>query len=312
MAAPDDTALKALIDSNIPDANPGLPRRATAAFVRATLKTLVDWVKTGINNNLSTWLRASDNSPGGGNTETVYRTGLTQFKGGIESYSRTPTGQAMAQTAFGVATLQLVGNGNGSPAILEFHVPGAVIHQLGVDIDAVLKFRPYSSTVAYPVIIDKITNSFRLATIAANKKIALYDDTGNDQQFYGFGVNDGKLQYRVDTTSAIHAFYAGTSPVTSQELMRIQGNGNVGIGIAAPTERLHVVGNALIQGEIQAGSLAAPTSVRTYGYFINYFMSALRAFRIGGATTTTGLTLKTTQYVSIEIDGTTYKLALVN
>jgi hypothetical protein len=35
-------------------------------------------------------------------------------------------------------------------------------------------------------------------------------------------------------------------------------------------------------------------------------------WKLGAATTTTGLTLKTTAYITVTIDGTAYKLATVN
>ena len=63
-----------------------------------------------------------------------------------------------------------------------------------------------------------------------NRKIVLYQDADNDHQFNGFGVNPFILRYQVPTTSGNHTFYAGTSATTSNELMRITGNGEVGIG----------------------------------------------------------------------------------
>jgi len=64
-----------------------------------------------------------------------------------------------------------------------------------------------------------------------NKKVVLFNATGinNEHQFYGFGINTSMIRYQVDTTSANHVFYAGTSSTTSNELMRITGLGNVNI-----------------------------------------------------------------------------------
>lgn len=73
-----------------------------------------------------------------------------------------------------------------------------------------------------------------------NRKIVLYEGADNDHQFYGFGVNAGIIRYQVPATTNFHVFYAGATPSTSTELMRIQGNGNVGIGTAAATQRLTV------------------------------------------------------------------------
>ena len=71
-----------------------------------------------------------------------------------------------------------------------------------------------------------------------NRKIVLYETGNNDHQVYGFGVNPGVLRYQTDVTTSDHAFFAGTSATTSNELMRIKGTGNVGIGTSTPSNRL--------------------------------------------------------------------------
>jgi trimeric autotransporter adhesin len=70
----------------------------------------------------------------------------------------------------------------------------------------------------------------QFANNIANRKIVLWDNGNNDHQYYGFGVNSGTLRYQVSAAVENHIFYAGASPTTSNELMRIQGNGDVGIG----------------------------------------------------------------------------------
>ena len=89
----------------------------------------------------------------------------------------------------------------------------------------------------------------QLGNTVVNRKIVLFDiANNNNNQFYGFGVNNSTLRYQVDATSASHVFYAGTGTTTSSELMRIQGNGNVGIGTATPAAKMDVSGDALING----------------------------------------------------------------
>ena len=72
----------------------------------------------------------------------------------------------------------------------------------------------------------------------ANRKIVLWEGANNDHQYYGFGINGGTLRYQVDATAADHVFFAGTGVATSNELMRIKGNGNVGIGTNNPIAKL--------------------------------------------------------------------------
>jgi hypothetical protein len=70
----------------------------------------------------------------------------------------------------------------------------------------------------------------------------MWETGNNDHQYYGLGINPFMLRYQVDGTSSNHIFYAGTSATTSNELMRITGTGNVGIGTTAPDAKCHVEG----------------------------------------------------------------------
>jgi hypothetical protein len=101
----------------------------------------------------------------------------------------------------------------------------------------------YASTVcAQNVGIGTTTpnGQLQLSNLLANRKVVLFEGANNDHGFYGFGVNGGVLRYQVNTTGDNHVFYAGVSSVLSNELMRIQGNGLVGIGNSSPAYRLHL------------------------------------------------------------------------
>lgn len=78
----------------------------------------------------------------------------------------------------------------------------------------------------------------------ANRKIVFTTVGGNnDHNFFGFGRTFGELRYQVMYNSDDHVFYAGDAGgFSSTELMRIKGNGNVGIG-SIPFEKLTVAGN---------------------------------------------------------------------
>jgi hypothetical protein len=74
-----------------------------------------------------------------------------------------------------------------------------------------------------------------------NRKIVLWEDFNNDHQFFGLGINSNILRYQVSNTTNNHVFYAATSATTSNELMRVQGNGFVGIG-NVPITKLDLTG----------------------------------------------------------------------
>ncbi len=80
--------------------------------------------------------------------------------------------------------------------------------------------------------------SLQFNNIFKNRKIVLLEDANNDNQFYGLGINASAMRYQVGSTSASHVFYAGTGTSSSDELMRINGNGNVGIGNVQPNGSL--------------------------------------------------------------------------
>ena len=74
----------------------------------------------------------------------------------------------------------------------------------------------------------------------SNRTIVLYEGSNNDHQFYGFGISGNTLRHHVNSSADSHVFFAGASPTTSTELMRIQGNGNVGIGTNSPHSKLTI------------------------------------------------------------------------
>jgi hypothetical protein len=149
-----------------------------------------------------------------------------------------------------------------------------------------------------------------------NRKIVLWEDAANNHQYYGFGVNVGILRYQVDNVGASHRFYAGTGATTSNELMCIQGNGNVGIGDSAPSIRLDVNGsigmkvavapwdhiylthdgsNAMIRAGGAEGGLNFDVNTATVGSYgaVNYtrVMTLMSSGNVGIGTTSPQFTL---------------------
>ncbi len=88
----------------------------------------------------------------------------------------------------------------------------------------------------------------QFSNAAVNRKIVLYETANNDHEFYGLGINGFTLRYQVDATSANHIFYAATSASASNELMRIAGNGSVGINNSSPIHKIDVVGVGFTNG----------------------------------------------------------------
>jgi len=75
-------------------------------------------------------------------------------------------------------------------------------------------------------------------TAATNLKLRLYNDGTN---IGGLGISTSQLDYRVWNTAASHVFYQG-----STELLRIKGDGNVGIGTNNPSQKLEVNGKMAV------------------------------------------------------------------
>jgi Chaperone of endosialidase len=84
----------------------------------------------------------------------------------------------------------------------------------------------------------------------ANNKIVLHNNfwgnfPNNEHNFYGFGVNSDVLRYQVPKASTDHVFYSGNTPGTaSVELMRITGDGFVGINNNNPQAPLEFANSA--------------------------------------------------------------------
>jgi len=108
------------------------------------------------------------------------------------------------------------------------------------------------------------------------RKIVLYEGANNDYQFYGFGIESSTLVYSTASVDDDHVFFSGASATTRNELMRIEGGGNVGIGTTsndASSPKLQVAGSIMSSS---SSIIAAPT---TASIVIDYH-SASNAGRI--------------------------------
>jgi hypothetical protein len=117
-----------------------------------------------------------------------------------------------------------------------------------------------------------------------NRKIVLYDTNNNDNQYYGFGINGGMLRYQTDALGADHVFFAGANSTTSNELMRIKGTGNVGLGTTNPTEKLEVNGKIKITDGTQGNGKVLVSDANGAGTWTttNSIKPAVKGEFIGG------------------------------
>lgn len=208
---------------------------------------------------------------------TLTPAGNTELTGQIKIAGGTPgAGKVLTSDANGLATWETPAGGGGN------------ISGTGTA-NYISKFTG-AGTIANSTIFDNGTNvglgmgtphaPLQFANTPANRKQVLYEVTNNDHQFFGFGINPGLLRYQIADVVNNHVFYAGVNSTTSNELMRIQGNGNVGIGTATPHAPLQF-SNAQANRKIVLAE-NADNDHSYYGFGINAGMIRYQVGALGG------------------------------
>jgi hypothetical protein len=83
-----------------------------------------------------------------------------------------------------------------------------------------------------------IAELIRMGNTVQNRKIVLHQGGSDDHVYFGFGINAGVLRYQTNNTVADHVFYAAVNSTTSNEVFRVRGTGQVGIGGITPNAPL--------------------------------------------------------------------------
>ncbi|ARK13047.1 hypothetical protein A6C57_23410 [Fibrella sp. ES10-3-2-2] len=212
---------------------------------------------------------------------------------------------ALSTTTAGVGSgIQVKSVSAAFAAFMEFHVPGVAIHQIGLDTDGKIKLRPWATSNTHELVASGYNDSLSTNNTLQKRKYVMYSAVVNDHQFYGIGVLGGQFIYQIPTTLDAHIFMAGLTAATSAELMRIQGDGKVGIGVTSPSELLDVAGRVRAQGIVASGG--TPTAAigaglgsggtRTATLTAGSVNMAGRITLVVGTTPTTGAILATVSF----------------
>lgn len=91
-----------------------------------------------------------------------------------------------------------------------------------------------------------VNNTLKYPSVIQKKRITFYDVSGNDYDWYGFGLLSNELRYQVRVTSGHHAFYSGINSTSEQSLMVIEGDRARGVTIYHTMETSTISSGSLV------------------------------------------------------------------
>jgi hypothetical protein len=123
----------------------------------------------------------------------------------------------------------------------------------------------------------------QLGSTTGNRKLVLYEDADNDQQFHGLGVQNAAFRFQIPGSTNAYRFFRGNDAASSTEVFTILGDGKVGVGTATPAYPLQVAGKIGTNGLFLDSATPAINSPQTAQYLHIYnHLSAANGLKAGG------------------------------
>lgn len=139
------------------------------------------------------------------------------------------------------ASSKYAGIGYDGTTTMNFWVNGSTEDVVGTGINA-MSIKSSNGNIGLGTTTPNAALQF--GNIVANRRLVLFEETNNDHQFYGFGINASMIRYQVSNLAASHNFFAASSSSTSVQLFSINGDKTVTYTPLTTSEI-----NALVKGK---------------------------------------------------------------
>jgi hypothetical protein len=92
-----------------------------------------------------------------------------------------------------------------------------------------------------------------ISSSTEESKITLWDG-GDTLNHFGFGIGNQQLNYHISNTSSNHIFYATGKNGNGNELLRVSGNGKIGVGTSSPSYTMDINGTLRVSSNVSMAS----------------------------------------------------------